>query len=107
MKTLKFREELSKLILKGEKWTTWRLFDEKNFAVGDEVTFLISETLEEFARVRIIDMIETSFDLLTDEDWDGHEKYGSDEEMYALFSRYYGLEVSADSTVKVIHFEII
>ncbi len=30
MKILKFRENLSKLILDWEKYTTWRLFDDKN-----------------------------------------------------------------------------
>jgi len=30
MKTLKFREKLSKLILSGKKTTTWRLFDDKD-----------------------------------------------------------------------------
>ncbi|MEK6889082.1 MAG: hypothetical protein AABW80_03155 [Nanoarchaeota archaeon] len=30
MKTIKFRESLSKLILKGEKNSTWRLFDDKD-----------------------------------------------------------------------------
>ncbi len=29
MKTLKFRKKLSELILKKEKTTTWRIFDDK------------------------------------------------------------------------------
>ena len=107
MKTLKFREELSKLILKNEKKTTWRLFDDKNLSVGDEVTFLVYGTLEEFARARITAVHETSFGSLTDEDWDGHEKYDSEAEMYATFSGYYGRKVDANSPVKVIRFEFL
>ncbi len=107
MKTLKFIEELSKLILKGEKRTTWRLFDDKDLSVGDEVAFLISGTLEEFARVQITFVAKTSFGSLTDEDWDGHEKYESDEDMYAVFSGYYGKQVDTDSLVKVIRFEFL
>jgi hypothetical protein len=36
-KTLKFREELCKLIMEGKKDSTWRLFDDKDLSVGDEV----------------------------------------------------------------------
>ena len=35
MKTLKFRKELSELILKKEKTTTWRIFDDKDIKQGD------------------------------------------------------------------------
>ena len=68
MKTLKFRKRLSKLILSGEKDTTWRLFDDKNLLIGDSVSFIIWETLEEFAEVEIISTKETIFAKLTDED---------------------------------------
>ena len=105
MKTLKFRENLSKLILAGEKDTTWRLFDDKNLSVGDEVSFLIWETEEEFGRVKITYVNETIFGKLTEEDWEGHEKFESEKEMYETFSRFYNREVTKDSPLKVIKFE--
>ncbi|MFW6286118.1 MAG: ASCH domain-containing protein [Nanoarchaeota archaeon] len=105
MKTLKFRKTLSKLILSGEKNTTWRLFDDKNLSVGDNVSFLVWETLEEFAKVKITFVKETTFGELSDEDWDGHEKFLSDEEMYNTYSKYYNRQVTKDSPVKIIKFE--
>ena len=45
MKTLKFKKVLSELILKGEKNTTWRLFDDKDLVAGDDITFLVKESL--------------------------------------------------------------
>ena len=106
MKTLKFRKVLSDLILAGEKNTTWRLFDDKNLSVGDSVSFLVWETLEEFAKVRIIYVREITFGELTDEDWDGHEKFSSEKEMYKTYSEYYGRQVVSTSPVKVIKFEL-
>ena len=61
MKTLKFKEDLSKLILSGKKDTTWRLFDDKNLSNSDEVSFVISETGKEFAKAKLINVRETTF----------------------------------------------
>ena len=82
MKTLKFREKLSKLILKGEKNVTWRIFDDKDISEGDDVSFLIWETKEEFAKAKILSVKETMLGKLTEEDWEGHERFSSNEEMY-------------------------
>jgi len=106
MKTLKFKKVLSELILGGKKNTTWRLFDDKNLSVGDSVSFLVQETLEEFARVKITYVKETTFGEFTDEDWDGHEKFSSEKEMYKTYSGYYNREVTSTSPVKVIKFEL-
>lgn len=107
MKTLKFRESLSKLILSGDKSSTWRLFDDKNLSVGDEVSFLVWETGEEFTRVKILEVKESKFSDLSEEDLEGHEKYSSDEEMYAEFSKYYNKKVDGNTIAKIIRFEIL
>jgi hypothetical protein len=105
-KTLKFRKYLSELILRGEKDSTWRLFDDKDLREGDAVSFLIWETGEEFAKAIVLDVKETTFGKLTDEDWEGHEKFSSDEEMYATYTTYYGRQVTKDSPVKIIKFAL-
>jgi len=107
MKTLKFRKQLAELIKKGEKSTTWRLFDDKNLSVDDEVDFVVSETGEEFARVKIILVKETSLGELTEGDWAGHERYESEEIMYKIFEEYYHCSVDANSSVKIIKFELL
>jgi uncharacterized protein (DUF1697 family) len=104
MKTLKFRKTLGDLILSGSKNTTWRLFDDKDLSVGDRVSFVVWETGEPFAEVTLSDVRETTFGKLTPEDWDGHEKFASDAEMYETYSRYYSRPVTADSPVKIIKF---
>ena len=106
MKTLKFRESLSRLILQKEKDTTWRLFDDKNLSKGDVVSFLIWETKKEFTKAKLVDIKETTFEELTEEDWDGHEKFSSDEEMYEIYSKYYNRQVDKNSPIKIIKFEL-
>ncbi len=107
MKTLKFREVLSKLILSGEKNTTWRLFDDKNLSAGDVVSFLVWENKKEFAKAKIIEVKETTLGKLTDKDWDGHEKFSSNEEMYKTYSKYYTQDVDENTILKVIKFELL
>lgn len=107
MKTLKFRKNLSKLILNGEKYVTWRLFDDKNITPGDIVSLLVWETKNEFAKAKILDIREKKLGDLEEEDWEGHEKFESDEEMYKEFSMYYKREVGPDDIVKIIKFELI
>jgi hypothetical protein len=105
-KTLKFRKYLSELILRGEKDSTWRFFDDKDLCVGDEVSFLVWETQEEFAQAVLLDVKETTFGKLTEKDREGHEKFSSDEEMYATYTEYYGRQVTKDSPVKIIKFAL-
>lgn len=107
MKTVKFREKLSKLILSGEKKVTWRLFDDKNLSVGDEVSFVVWETGEKFARARLTAAKETTLGELTEKDWEGHEKFDSDKEMYDTYALYYKRPVDEGSPVKIIKFELI
>jgi len=107
MKTLKFRKYLVDLILKKEKNSTWRLFDDKDLSVDDEISFVIWETGEEFEREKILDVKETVFGELTDEDWKGHEKFESEKNMYDTYSKYYNQKVGENSPVKIIKFKLI
>jgi len=54
MKIIKFTPNLIEPILSGEKTSTWRLFDDKDLSIGDEISFVNKESLEEFAKGKII-----------------------------------------------------
>lgn len=58
MKTLKFRPHLVKEILEGRKTATWRLFDNKDLQVGDQVILQNWEAGNDFARAEIINIKE-------------------------------------------------
>jgi len=105
MKTLKFAPDLVEKILAGTKTSTWRLFDDKDLQQGDKLLFLNKETLEEFGTAVITSLYTRTLGTLTDEDWEGHERYKSDEEMYATYRSYYGDQISENSEVKILSFE--
>ena len=104
MKTLKFTSQLVDKILSGEKTSTWRLFDDKNLTIGDKLIFINKETLKEFGEAIITSLKTKTLGSLTDDDWIGHEKFTSEEEMYFSYKKYYGDRVNKDSEVKIITF---
>lgn len=104
MKTLKFTPELCELILKGEKTSTWRLLDDKDLQAGDRIEFINKETLETFGAGEITNVKTKTLGTLEESDWEGHERYGSDEEMYSTYRSYYGDKVGPDTELKIIDF---
>lgn len=70
-----------KEILEGRKTTTWRLFDDKDLQVGDKLSLLNFETGEEFAKAEITEIREKKLGELEDSDYEGHEKYASQEDI--------------------------
>ena len=106
MKKLKFHPDLIPLVLNGSKTTTWRLFDDKYLQVADKLFLLNSKTEEKFAQAEIVEVVEKSFKNLTDDDWVGHEKFSSNQEMYKTYSRYYGCEVNENTILKIIKFKL-
>ena len=105
-KTLKFRDNLTKLVLAGEKNLTWRLFDDKDLAEGDEVDLINWKTKEKFGEAKLVKVWEKKMGELQESDFDGHEKFSSNEEMYKTYRLYYGDKVGPDTIVKIIRFQL-
>lgn len=108
MKTLKFYDNLIPLILSGEKTSTWRVLDEKDLSVGDELSLVNKMTGEEFAQAKIVAVREKTLTQLDDADFDaGHERYASPEKMLEEYRLYYGDSVTMDTIVKLISFKLL
>jgi ribonuclease HI len=110
MKKLKFNHELAQLIAKGEKWSTWRLFDDKDLSVDDDVELIDKvqpgkpETWRPIGVARINKVIEKRLGDIDEHDMDGHEKFASPEQMMRTYQKYYGSDVTAATAVKMIYF---
>ncbi len=106
MKQLKFSEPLPGMILEGKKNSSWRLNDDKGVEARDELSFCYNNG-EEFAKAIVVNVKETTFGELTEEDKEGHEEFSSDEEMYVTYSKYYKMEVKPQTKLKIIKFKLI
>src|ERR1700722_8296304 len=96
-KIIKFRDNLAKLVLAGEKDSTWRLFDDKDLSKSDEVELMNWDTKEVFAKATLTEVREKKMGELKDADFDGHEKFANEEEMYKTYRTYYGDKVGPDT----------
>lgn len=104
MKTLKFVPDLVSKIISGEKTSTWRLFDDKDLKVNDSLVFINKANGEQFGTAVITSITIKTLGTLSAEDWEGHERFVSDEEIYKTYSGYYGDMVGPDSEVKIMKF---
>lgn len=106
MKTLKFKDHLVPLVLSGLKDSTWRLFDDKNLTEGDSLILINKDTGDQFGKALIVSTREKRLGDLQDSDFEGHEKFESEEKMYEAYRSYYGDRVTPDSTLKIIKFRL-
>jgi hypothetical protein len=106
VKTLKFKPHLAELILKGEKTVTWRLFDDKDLKVGDELELVNKEIMQKFAEAKIVGVREKKLGEIKEGDYEGHEKYESMEAMIGEFKKFYGDRVDNNTLVKIIEFKL-
>ena len=104
MKTIKFSPDLVPLVLSGEKTSTWRLFDDKNISVADELVFVNKSTGEIFGYATVKALREKKFGEIRSEDFDGHEKFPSMDAMFETYKKYYGDKVDEETIVKIISF---
>lgn len=111
MKTLKFDHQLAQLILKSEKSSTWRLFDDKDLSVNDEIRIIDkvkpkdSKSWQVIGQGKVKEIIEKKLGDVTGEDMKKHEVYASQEEMLDVYKGRYGERVTLSTPVKIVFFD--
>jgi len=105
MKVVKFRQHFIPEILSGAKNTTWRLFDDKDLGVGDEIELVDFETKNKFGEAKIVNVVEKNIEQLSQDELIGHG-YESLNKMIASHRIYYGDRVDEKTKVKIIEFEL-
>lgn len=110
MKTLKLEHELALLVLAGEKNSTWRMFDDKDLSVNDDVALIDKvdpknrASWKTIGTAHINEVIEKRLGDLTTDDMAGHEQFSSPAEMLATYQKYYGHTVNNKTPLKIIRF---
>lgn len=111
MKTLKFDHQDAKQILEGQKNTTWRLYDDKDLSVDDELKIIDKvkpnnpSEWKVIGRGKVTEITEKKLAAVTKSDMDGHRQFGSEAEILKTYQDYYGDRVTLDTPVKIVRFE--
>ena len=110
MKTLKFTHDLAQRILKGEKSSTWRLYDDKDLSVNDAIKVLDKvdpdrpETWQIIGTAHINAVIQKRLGDISASDFEGNGATISQQDMLQRYRRHYGPQVDFDTPVKIIRF---
>jgi ribonuclease HI len=110
MKTLKFDHEYAGQIVNGQKTSTWRLYDDKDLSVNDDIKIVDkvnpgdSKTWQVIGQGKVTEIIEKKLGDVTNADMEGHEPYASKDEMLKHYQGYYGDRVTFDTPVKIVMF---
>ncbi len=111
MKTLKFDHTVAQEILAGKKTATWRMYDDKDLSVNDEVKIIdkvdpdSSDSWQIIGEARITQITEKNLGDVTPADMKGHEEFRSRAEMMQTYKNYYGERVDFDTPVRMIYFK--
>jgi hypothetical protein len=109
-KQLKFEHQLAINIVKGEKSSTFRFFDDKNIRVGDvvqvidkvekanPVTWLI------IGEAHVQQVIEKRLCDVAGDDWLGHEPYANLQDFIDTHTQYYKQPIMPETPIKIIQF---
>jgi len=110
MKTLKLDHNLAQEVLKGTKTSTWRLYDDKDLSVNDEVRIIDKVKANDAASwrpigvARINSVVQKRLQDVSNDDYEGHNQYPNRQAMIDVFRNYYGPQVNGDTVVKIIRF---
>jgi len=113
MKTLKFDHNRAQQILSREKTTTWRLYDDKDLSVNDDIKVVDKQNPNDPKTWRVIgiakvtEVIEKKLGDVTKEDMAGHQSFETKEEMLSYYRQLYGDRVQFDTPVKIVMFDFM
>lgn len=112
MKTLKLDHALAAQIQNGTKTSTWRLYDDKDIRVNDEVELIDKvkpsdpSTWRSIGIAKVDAVLEKRLGDLAESDMEDHAAYPSQDAMLADFRKHYGPQVALDTPAKHIRFTL-
>lgn len=112
MKAIKLDHALAELVRAGKKTATWRIYDDKDLHVNDEIELIDKvdpknpETWVRVATAVIDTIVEKRLGDVAESDYKGHESFASQVEMLQTYQHYYGPQVTLKTPVKMVHFSI-
>lgn len=113
MKKIKLDHHLADLVRAGSKTATWRIYDDKDLSVNDEIELIDKvdpkqpESWVAFASAVIDTIIEKRLGDISEADYEGHETFSTKDEMIKTYQKYYGPQVNEQTPVKMIHFHML
>jgi len=113
MKILKLDHKSATDVLAGSKTSTWRLYDDKDLSVNDDLELLDKvdpgdpQTWKVIGIAHVDSVVQKRLGEVQEADYQGHERYPSEDAMLDYFRRIYGQQVDLGTPIKIIRFTFI
>lgn len=113
MKSLKINHDFAKRIKAGQAHSTWRINDDKDLHVNDEITLVDKVkpndpgSYEDIGKALITSILEKQIGDITKQDMVGDEQFVSTEDILKTFRQYYGPQVDEKTPMKLIRFDYL
>lgn len=110
MKSLKLDHELAEQVVKQGRSSTWRLYDDKDLTVNDEVELIDKvnptnpSTWKTIGTARINSITQKRLGEIEPQDFDKVDEPLSKDEILEKYQHYYGPQVGNESPVKIVRF---
>jgi len=111
MKLLKVSHKIAKLIASGQKNSTWRINDEKNVSVDDEIGIIDKvnpnniDSWQVIGQGKVSQVLQKRLSDIKPGDLGIGEDFASKAEMLRTFKKYYGRDINEHTAVKIITFD--
>lgn len=111
MKTLKFDHEQAQLIERGSKISTWRLYDDKDLSVNDDVRIIDKQNPKDpktwtiIGTAKVTEIVQKRLEDITEQHLKADHAYSTKKEMINTYRQYYGDRVTGATPVKIIYFD--
>lgn len=102
-KKLIFGRPYPPILFTGEKNRTFRVTGGERYNVGDLIELCLEDG-KAFARAVVSRKTRKTFSELEERDWQGHERFSSDEEMYLTYSNWQGFPVTPETSLDIIEY---
>jgi len=103
LKKLLFADPLPSILFTGEKNKTFRVTGGERYEVGDKISLSYVDN-EEFAQAIVVKKTRKRIEDLTKEDWEGHERFKSNSEMYSTYSNWARFSVTPKTELDIIEY---
>src|SRR5690349_3052111 len=110
MKTLKLDHAPAQEVLAGSKTSTWRLYDDKELSVNDDVRLIDKvnpadpDTWKVIGTAHIVSIVQKRLGDVGRDDYEKHEAFTDHWQMLQTYRKYYGPQVDNDTVIKIIRF---
>lgn len=111
MKSLKLNHQIAQLVIAGKRHSTWRINDDKDLHVNDDVQLvdkvdpLNPASWQVIGVAHITSILEKQLGKVVQQDLERGEQLPPLKTLITVYRSYYGQQVNAETPVKIINFQ--